>query len=280
MVNSSTMDEKSLQVLEYQKVLSRLAAGCAFSASVEMAASVRPAHDLADAVRMQAQTREARILLEASPGAGVGGARDVRPQAAAASRGGVLLPQELLDVKATLVSARNLGRLLERQRESLAHLAAIAEAFPPPTGLVDAITRTISDRGEVLDSASDRLKAVRVELRQVHERLLERLQRMVSSPEIAPYLQENLVTQRDGRYVIPMRAEFKGRIKAIVHDQSASGATLFIEPLSVVDQNNRYRELQLAERDEERRVLAELSAQVGINAAELTAAVETLAALD
>ncbi|MDX1436785.1 MAG: hypothetical protein R3335_08245, partial [Anaerolineales bacterium] len=274
------MDEKSLQVLEYHKVLARLAGYCAFSASVEQAEALRPSTDYLESLRMQAQTGEARRLLESSPGTGVGGARDVRPQVEAASRGGVLLPTDLLDVKGTLVSARNLGRLFDRQQSEYPHLAEIAADFPEPTGLVDAISRTVSDRGEVLDSASERLRAVRAELRQVHDRLLARLQKMVSSPNVAPYLQENLVTQRDGRYVIPLRAEFKGKVKAIVHDQSASGATLFIEPLSVVEQNNRYRELQLAERDEEQRVLAELSGRIGAHAKDLTALVDTLAALD
>ncbi len=117
-------------------------------------------------------------------------------------------------------------------------------------------------------------------MRIAHDRLLGKMQRIVGDPRNAPYLQEALITQRDGRYVLPLRTEFKGRIKSIVHDQSASGATLFVEPLAVVELNNQYRELQLAERDEERRILAELSAQVGRQAAEILQAVETIAELD
>jgi DNA mismatch repair protein MutS2 len=103
---------------------------------------------------------------------------------------------------------------------------------------------------------------------------------MVSDPHTAPYLQEALITQRDGRYVLPLRSEFKGRIRAVVHDQSASGATLFVEPLSVVEHNNQFRELQLAERDEERRILTELSQQVGIQASNILNTVERIADLD
>jgi DNA mismatch repair protein MutS2 len=156
----------------------------------------------------------------------------------------------------------------------------IIHRLPASTGLIDAISRAISDRGEILDSASDKLGNIRRELRIVHDRLLSRLQRMVNDPKNTPYLQEALITQRDGRYVLPLRAEFKGRIRSIIHDQSSSGATLFVEPLSVVEMNNEYRELQLAERDEERRILADLSLQVGGRAQELSQVVEVVATLD
>ena len=127
----------------------------------------------------------------------------------------------------------------------------------------------LSDRAEIRDSASETLASIRHDMRIAHERLLTKLQRMVSDPHNTPYLQEALITQRDGRYVLPLRAEFKGRIKAIVHDQSSSGATLFIEPLGVVDLNNQLRELQLAERDEERRILSALSQQVAAHSQEI-----------
>jgi DNA mismatch repair protein MutS2 len=117
-------------------------------------------------------------------------------------------------------------------------------------------------------------------LKVAHERLLSRLERMVNDPKNQPILQEQIITQRNGRYVIPLRADFKGRLRSIVHDQSSSGQTLFVEPLVVVELNNRWHELQLAERDEERRILAALSAQVGEHAPELHAIVEALAELD
>ncbi|RMD68805.1 MAG: endonuclease MutS2, partial [Bacteroidetes bacterium] len=147
-------------------------------------------------------------------------------------------------------------------------------------GLIDAISRTLSERGEVLDSASPQLARIRKQMQVVHDRLMSRLQRLIGDPKIARYLQDAIITQRDGRYVIPLQADFKGRIKAIVHDQSASGATLFVEPTSVVELNNEYRELQLAERDEVRRVLAELSQRVGEYAPELEQTVHVIARLD
>ncbi len=138
-----------------------------------------------------------------------------------------------------------------------------------PSGIVDLISRCISERGEVLDSASDKLAQVRREQKTAHDRLLGKLERILNDPHHAPMLQESIITQRDGRYVIPLRSEFKGQIKSIVHDQSSSGATLFVEPLVAVELNNQLKEYQLAERDEERRILAEITNQVGFHAVEI-----------
>jgi DNA mismatch repair protein MutS2 len=274
------MDEKTLQTLEYYKILERLSSYAAFEPSKEKALALRPVMDLRTARRFLVETSEARLLLETEPSTTIGGARDVRVQAEGASRGVVLVPGELLDIKATLISARNLGRQLDRAAETYPYLAEMALSFPGPMGLVDAITRSISDRGEILDKASPELGRIRSELRVAHERLLSRMQKLLNNEKIAPYLQESLVTQREGRYVIPLRADAKGRVKSVVHDVSSSGATLFVEPLQVVDLNNTWRELQVAEREEERRILTELSNEIGKHADEIMAAVETLAALD
>ncbi len=275
-----SMDDKSFRTLEFGKILERIAGYCDFYVSNEKALELRPANDIVAASQLLEQTSEAIEALSKRPDLSIGGARDIRQPVDLAKHGGVLAPAEFLDIKSTLVSARNLERVFQRSEASYPNLVEIAGQFPPPLGLVDAVSRTISDRGDVLDSASDRLAVIRRDIRIVHERLLSKLQKMVSSPEISPMLQEALFTQRDGRYVLPLRAEYKGRIKAVVHDQSASGATLFIEPLSVFDLNNQYRELQLEERDEVRRVLAELSELVGRNSQELLQVVNIIAELD
>ena len=178
------------------------------------------------------------------------------------------------------MAARTLVRTFERLGTQFPSLSEIAAQIPTAQGVVDGITRAISERAEILDSASEKLNTIRRELRITHDRLLSKLQRMVADPKTSMYLQEALITQRDGRYVLPLRSEFKGRIKAVVHDQSSSGATLFVEPLSVVDGNNEFRELQLAERDEERRILAELSMQVAMQAANILKAIDLVAELD
>ena len=277
------MNSKTLSILEYDKILERLASYCAFSASVELAQNLKPTPSFKEAqIRLQ-ETTEARHLFSTNQTIGVGGARDVREQVKLASRGGVLETQDLLDIKDTLVSARRLKNSIAKS-DTDEHLypllKKISEALPAPLGLVDAITRTISDKGEVLDSASPKLASIRSERRVTHGRLMSKLQKIISNSKNATMLQEAIITQRDGRYVIPLQAQFKGRIKGIIHDQSSSGATLFIEPLTTVELNNQERELQLAERDEERRVLAELCAQIGEHAEEITIGVEALAELD
>ena len=274
------MDEKTLSTLEYPKILEILAGYCAFQGSAKKARRLRPTTSIDEARRMQAETAEAIALLIARPSTSIGGARDVSEEIEAASRHAVLEPGQILEIKSTLIASRELRRFFEKQDPVYPMLSEIALRLPPPTGLVDAISRTLSDRAEVLDSASDKLANIRRDLRIQHDRLLTRMQRMLSDKNIAPYLQDNLITQRDGRYVLPLMADHKGKVKAVIHDQSSSGATLFVEPLAVVDLNNTYRELLLAERDEIRRVLAELCRLIGENAYLLLEMVDALADLD
>ena len=276
----TNLDDKTLHTLEYPKVLARLAERCAFSGSENLVRALLPTTDLETARRWQAETTEARRLLETRPNTTIGGAHDIRQQAEAAARGVVLPIPEIVDVKNTLIAARELARIFERTQEQFPYLTEIASRLPQPHGLIDAITRVISERGDIHDNASPRLSQIRRELRIVHDRLLTRMQRMLSDPNVAPYLQDNLITTRDGRYVIPLRSDFKGKVKSVVHDQSSSGATLFVEPLGVVDLNNEYRQLQLDERDEERRILAELCGKIADHEEELTWLVETVADLD
>jgi DNA mismatch repair protein MutS2 len=274
------MDAKSIATLELSKILDRLSKFAAFSASTALALALAPTADLAEARRRQQQTTEARRLLSVKPDLTIGGARDVRPYAQSAAIGGVLEPGEVLDVKNTLVAGRTLQRSLARLADQFPALAAMAARVEDMPGLVEAISLTLDERGEVLDSASDQLMNIRRELRVAHDRLVQKLQRILTDPKNAPYLQEPIITQRDGRYVIPLKADFKGRIRGLVHDQSASGATLFIEPLTTVELNNTWRELQLAEQQEIRRILTALSGLIGQQAARLIAAVEALAQLD
>ncbi|MGB7873328.1 MAG: hypothetical protein WBL25_03010, partial [Anaerolineales bacterium] len=273
------MDKKTLKVLEYPKILERLSEFCDFSASKELARTLKPTASKDEATRLLAETTEARFLFSTRD-LTIGGSHDIRPTADLAERGGVLDPQALLDIKSTLIACRELKKSLENAAEEAPRLAEIAVGLPETHGLVSAITQVLSERGEVLDSASPKLASIRREKKVSHDRLMSKLQKYITDSKTTPMLQEAIITQRDGRYVIPLRSEFKGRIKSVVHDQSSSGATLFVEPLAVVELNNATRELELAERDEERRVLAELSAAVGEHAEELTYGIENLAVLD
>ncbi len=274
------MDEKTFRTLEYPKVLDRLADYCAFSASADKARRLKPSTKLHEARQSLAETSEARELFDERPSTSIGGARDIREAVIAATRQVVLEANQLLDIKYTLIASRTLRRLFEREGDRYPNLAEITLRLPLSTGLVDAISQSLNDRGEILDTASDKLANIRRDLKIEHDRLLSQLKRMINNPDISPYLQENLITQRDGRYVIPLRADFKGKVKGIIHDQSASGATLFVEPLSVVEKNNKYKELQLEERDEERRILLALTAQVAEHALALDEMTEALADMD
>ncbi len=277
---SLLMNQKYFRPLEFDKIRARLASYAAFGASEELALNLEPSTNPAEIKLWQQETTEARACLDQNPGLGIGGARDVRPFTHAARIGAVLNPPDFLDIQATLVSARGLRRSLARQTEIYPRLAFIAGGLDDLPELSQAITRVLNDRGEVADNASAELSRIRRELNVVRGRMMDRLQRMLSAPEFAKHLQEPIITQREGRYVIPIRAEARSRVKGIVHDSSASGATLFVEPLAIVEMGNRVRELVLEETREVERILRELTAQVATRADELNRTVETLAQLD
>jgi len=274
------MDSRTLRVLEFDKIRDRLAHFTSFSLGAERARALLPTDDIRLAQEWQAETREARRLLEEKSDIYIGGVHDLRPQVEQAVRGSPLLPADLIDIRYTLQRARSLQRAMSRLADQFPHVADVALRIAVPMTVIDEIGRCIDERGEVLDSASDALGRIRRELRTAHSRLLERLQRIVNTPANAQYLQEPIVTQRQGRYVIPLRAEFKGRIPGLVHDQSGSGATLFIEPMAVVDLNNQWREAQLAEEEEIRRILAALTEVIAAHADTIRIIVEALGDLD
>ncbi|HLF28604.1 MAG TPA: endonuclease MutS2 [Anaerolineae bacterium] len=275
------MNPKHSITLELPKVLLRLANYASFSAGGALARALTPSSNPDIVLRRLRETGEARRLLDSKADVSLGGVHDVRPLAEAAARNGTLLPQELLDVRGTLTAARDLRRTLTRLDNSFPSLAAIAARIADLPGLINEIGRCIdTDRAEVYDHASPALAAARRDLRDSFNRLQDKLQRILANPRHGPYLQEAILTQRSGRYVIPIKAEFKGRIPGIVHDQSSSGATLFIEPLATVELNNAWRELQLKEEREVQKVLYELSQRVGAEVLLIANTIDALAELD
>ncbi|HEX9058289.1 MAG TPA: endonuclease MutS2 [Ktedonobacterales bacterium] len=272
------MHEKSLATLEYAKILERLAAEAAFSASKELARALRPTDEPRDVRRRLDLTSEAVRLLDMRPDVGVRGARDVRPHAAAATRGAMLGPGELREVLVTLRSSGYLAKTISRLDDTFPLLKELAADLPMRPSLEARIEECVSEDGEVLDSASPDLRRIRADLRGAQHRLQERLQTLVN--EFRGALQEPIITMRSDRYVLPVRAEARGQVRGIVHDQSGSGATVFIEPLVIVEMNNRIRELQLSERQEIERILQELSDMIGSEAPAVTLAVELLAEID
>ncbi len=273
------MDNKSLHTLEYNKVLNILAGYTSFSAGTDLALNLHPTTDQIEAELWQTETREAILLLDTHTNITIGGTRDVRRAVDNAERGFTLPAEDILEIRNTIVAARNLRRQLIKAQDDFPHLAATAELIEECRGLVSLISQTIDDRGEVLDSASTKLAKIRQDQRIVYGRIQDKLQKLLNSSQSA-HLQEAIITQRNGRYVVPLRAEAKGRIKGIVHDHSGSGATLWIEPLATVESNNEYRSLQIKEQDEIQRILAELSDKIAEQGDAIKRVVERMAELD
>jgi DNA mismatch repair protein MutS2 len=274
------MNEKSAHVLELPKILEQLAKHANFSAGEELIRQLTPTTDIRVAQGWQQETSEARKLFEVKAELSLGGARDVRGPAIQATRGIVLEPQTLLDIRGTLRRATSIRRTFSRLHDQFPALADIAEGLEECTGLQGEISQVLDDNGNVVDSASPKLAMIRRDMRLAFDRLQSRLNSLVNNPNNARFLQEVLITQRHGRYVIPIRAEFKGRIPGIVHDSSSSGATIFVEPLATVELNNSWRELQLEEENEIRRILQALSDLVGHESEFIIRTVDGLAHLD
>jgi DNA mismatch repair protein MutS2 len=274
------MDRSYWAKLELPAVLGRLAEYTSFSAGRELALSLTPATDQGQVRRRQRETSEARQLLSTRPDLTLGGAHDLIPLVENALRGARLLPADLLDVSDTLRRANLLRRSLLKHGDEFPLIVGYVGQLETCPDLVAEIERCIGEHAEVLDRASHELARIRAELAVARDRLMDRLNRILTNSQYASYLQEAYITQRDGRFVIPVRSDSKSRIPGLVHDQSASGATSFIEPLATVDLNNRYRELQLAEQREVERILLALSGLVADAAEPIQRTVEILAQLD
>ena len=273
--------EHTLTTLEFPAIRNMLALHASFSASKQMIQTLTPSCDAYVIGMALAQTREARYLLDTYPDLSIGAARDIRDSVRLAERGGVLDAGSLLEVARTLGAAR-------RFKQSFAsvdpkHIPLLYDAIqrlPVLPFIEERIDRSINNDGEVLDSASPKLGSLRSEIRITMARVQERLQHIVSSGQYSDALQEAIVTIRNGRYVVPVKASHKRMVKGLVHDQSGKGITLYIEPLVVVELNNKLRELQLDEADEVARILAELSDMVGAQATYIRTGITALAELD
>ena len=273
------MHEKSIQTLEYPKILAKVAREAAFSASKDLVQALQPSPDLTEVRRRLDYTSEASRLLDLNADAGVRGAHDIRPSLTRAARDGVLLPTDLVEVLTTLRSAAYVSRVLERLDSAVFPLLHVLGAdIPVRPQIVRRIEETVSEEGEVLDTASPALRKVRFDIRTANQRLQERLRTLVS--EFGSALQESIITTRNDRFVVPVRSEARSQVRGIVHDQSSSGATLFVEPMVIVELNNRLRELQAEERQEVERILRALSAEIGREADSLQVTVELLAEFD
>ena len=276
------IDANVMRTLEFDKITARLADQASFSLGKEKARALQPSTRVSQIERHQQETAEALTLIVKCGSPPFGGLRDIRPIARRAGIGAVLEPTELLDVAET---ARGLAALRayllnhagEHGAEVLADLGGMIESFPR---LEQEIRRCIDLEGRVVDHASPTLAQIRARLRTLLQRVREQLDRLVRSPRGQKYLQDSIVTLRSGRYVVPVKQEYRGEVPGIVHDQSASGATLFVEPLPVVELNNQIRGVEREEEIEVERILQGLSDLVAQAQDSLVHAIETAGVLD
>ena len=274
------MSDHARRVLEFDKVLALLAQETAFSGGRELALALRPADDHGAALALQAETAEMTRIDQMGLDVPFAGLRDLRPHARAAAIGRALEAGELREAAAALATAFRARQLAERLADRAPRIAAIAADVADFRPFAAEVERAVTPRDGVADEASAALAATRRELRSATARLEQRARAALAEAVRAGVAQEELLTERNGRTVIPVKAGFRGQAPGIVHDVSASGATVFLEPMAVVEAGNEVRELRLAEEREERRVLLRLSAMLGERADEALAAIDAMARLD
>ncbi len=270
-------DERSLVRLEWAALLEILSDTCAFAPSRTLATELRPTDRGGSLPTLRALGREIAELRRDGGDPHIGGASDLEPAAERGAKGGTLDGAALFAISETL-------RVVERISSDLAGsgptLSALGAALAPLRPLRSSIERAIAPDGSILDAASSLLGGLRALHRTSLERLRTRLETLAHAKNYSPYLQEPIVTVRNGRYVLPVRSEWKSRVPGIVHDASATGQTVWIEPLEVVELGNAVRESEAAVATEEARILGALSALVGADAAALRSNGELLALFD
>jgi DNA mismatch repair protein MutS2 len=271
------MDTRSITLLEFPLVRARLAEATAFPPSRHLAESLVPSDDPVIVARALDETDQARALVEERPGIGVGSARDIGPAIERAVRGGRLEPSQFLEIAETLDATARLATVLAEERRPL--LRDLGRSLHVLPAVRSTLARSFDPVGELLDTASPRLGGLRAAVRVAYDRLRRRLDALVGA-ELGSALQEPIITLRNGRYVVPVKAEARARVKGIVHDASGSGQTLFIEPLVAVELGNAWREAQVAEAEEIARILDELSALVAANGPALRETLDALAQFD
>ncbi len=274
------MDSRTLEALEFDKIIDMLKDLAASSVGAQACEHLRPLTDSDQIERRLEETDEARGLLDLGEGPPLGGISDIRQLLARSSRGGALSAPELLAVADVLRAARLMRRYLERHAARAPSLARYAIDLTDLAEVEGELRRCITGAGEVADSASQKLASLRKRIAVGESRVREHLEFVIRSPAFRQYLQDPIITIRSGRYVVPVKSECRDRVPGVVHDRSASGATLFIEPMAAVELNNHLRELRLAEKAEVERILVALSALVGGRAEEVGGVLDVLAALD
>lgn len=276
------MEARTFTTLEFDKVMEQLSNHASSSLGRERIEALAPSTNYEEVERRQKATMEGSTVLRLRGSAPLGGIRDIRPACKRADMGGMLNTAELLDIASTLYGGGRLKTFIFSlvEEEPLPLLEELLSQFERLQGLENDINRAIDENGVVVDSASPTLSQVRGQIRGAEKRVRERLEQMIRSSNTQKMLQDPIITIRNDRFVIPVKQEYRHVFGGIVHDQSASGATLFIEPQVVVNLSNDLRELKMKEEREVEKILLALSAQVQEVSDVLLGNVECLAEAD
>lgn len=252
--------EKSLLTLELPAVLEMLSHEAVSEAAKEQTAELAPAYDPAEVRRRQEETSAAKTMMTVRQNPSFSGVKDVRASLSRADLGGTLNTRELMDIARVLQCARLVRGYIADDSVGKTCIDSLFYALRANKYLEEKITTSIVGEEEIADSASPELATLRRQMRAAAARARDALQKIISSPSYAKVLQEPIITMRSDRYVVPVKAECKGSVPGLVHDVSASGMTVFVEPMAAVKANNELRELAAKEKLEIERILAELSA--------------------
>ena len=277
------LQQKVLHVLEYEKVKEQLIRHASSSLGKEKVKALIPSSDYQEVVISQEQTDEASKVLRLKGNIPLGGLVDIKATVKRARIGGMLSSVELIEVAGTLYAGRQMKRFIEKMVEEeieLSHLPVLAEQIVVIHDLERRISECIDDNGHVLDSASETLKGIRQQLRTTEARVRDKLESMIRSSAASKMLSDAIITIRNDRFVLPVKQEYRASYGGIVHDQSSSGATLFIEPQVIVDLNNTLQQAKVKEKVEIDRILTKLSNEVAENSDDILQNVECLADMD
>lgn len=275
------MNQKALETLEYKKIIAQLKREMGSAASAKLADELTPLTSEKIIKEELRSTTEAVDLIVRKGPLPTGGLYDIREALLLAKKGGSLTMRQLLEVQNVLgISSEVVAFMHDDALPELKYIGEMVDLIVEFTALEKEISRCILTEDEMADNASPKLKDIRRSIHQQNQAIKNKLSRIITSSSNKPYLQDAIVTMRDGRYVIPVKQEYRSFFPGMVHDQSKGGATLFIEPQGVVELNNKLRELEVEEQLEIARILAELSSRVAEHYREIRSNLDLLTKLD
>lgn len=278
------MDKKSFNVLEFDKIIELLKDKASSSLGIEMIKKLEPSGDYEEVKYRLQETTEAQSILIKRGSVSMGGIHDIEDKVKRADIGASLDPGSLIMIADTIRAARILSNSLSGDEEeedfNYPIIQSLATSLYTYRDIEDAIYNAIISELEISDNASPTLRDIRRRIVQKNQSIRSKLNSIISSATYQKYLQDAIISMRGDRFVVPVKAEYRSVVSGIVHDQSSSGATLFIEPMSIVEMNNELRKLKLDEQEEIERILAELSKMVGEVARELISNQEILKKID